>query len=128
MYKLDIPPLSVNAAYKGRKFKTPDHTKFKTLIKPLLKRLKLEPMTEKQEFFVIYKFYISATMDIDNPIKMFQDALCDILKTDDRYISGLYVRKIKVKRGNQKIEFDYFQNEHDFLQAIQHLGEEIGDV
>lgn len=121
MYELGLKPLSTNKAYRGKKFRTPEHKLFKDQAHLLLKQLNLEPLEPKQEFFVIYKFYISANSDWDNCVKTVQDAICDALNTDDRYISGAYVRKIKVKRGNERIEFDYFVCEHAHLQAIQHL-------
>ena len=64
-------------------------------------------------------------MDYDNCIKSFQDCLCSVLGTDDRYIAGAYIRKIKAKRGEQKIEFDVFESEYDQLQAIQEMIEEV---
>lgn len=121
MYELRLKPLSVNKAYKGRKFRTPEHKLFKDKAHILLKNLNLEPLKPKQEFFVIYKFHISANSDWDNCVKTVQDAICEALKTDDRYISGAYVRKIRVKRGDERIEFDFFTKEYDMLQAIQHL-------
>ena len=121
MYKLDLKPVSVNEAYKGRRFSTDIHRLFKDQAAILLRRLKLPRLKPKEEFFVIYKFYTSSRNDADNLIKLTQDSICAALGTDDRYISGIYVRKIKVKKGNERIEFDVFQYEYDMLQAIQNL-------
>ena len=113
--------MSVNQAYRGRKFRTPECHLFKDKAAILLRRLKLPKLVPKQEFFVIYKFYTSLQSDADNLIKLIQDSICAALGTDDRYISGIFVRKIKVKKGNERIEFDVFQYEYDMLQAIQNL-------
>lgn len=126
MFTFPLKPISVNESYKGKRYRTPEHKLFKDKSAILFRNIKgLPDVQGKKEFFVIYKFYISKMMDIDNGIKGFQDALCDALNTDDRYISGAYVRKIGVKKGNEKIEFDIFLNEYDQLQAIYDLGEEI---
>ena len=124
MYTVPIKPISVNQSFQGKKYQTKEHKEFKVVATALLKRVRdLKRIPEKKEFFVIYKFYISASMDYDNCIKSFQDCLCSVLGTDDRYIAGAYIRKIKAKRGDQKIEFDVFEDEYTFIQAIQDMGE-----
>ena len=119
LYEIPLKAQSVNAAYKGRRYHTPEHKLFKEQCTILLNRLNLEKLCKKQEFYVIYRFHISANTDYDNCIKSFQDVLCNILGTDDRYIQGAYIRKVKAKKGDEKIEFAIFEYEYDLLQFLQ---------
>ena len=119
--KLDIAPLSVNLAYRGRRFKTNDHKQFEIICTALLNQLKLKEIPPKTGFYVIYRFHISSASDWDNCIKVFQDLLCKCLKTDDRYISAAYVQKRKAKKKEEKIEFQVFDNEEDHFKAIQEM-------
>lgn len=119
MFKLRIKPISVNEMYKGRKFRTKKCHLFKEQMALHLRDLDLPKLLPKEEFFMIYRFYTSSQNDVDNLIKATQDSICTSLGTDDRYISGLFVRKIKVKKGEERIEFDVFKDESKFLKSIK---------
>ena len=125
MFEIPIKPISINDAYKGRRYSTDEHKKFKDLASILLRKLNLPKLRPKQEFYVIYRFHIGRSADYDNCIKVVQDQICNALGVDDRWIGSCYVKKIKAKKGDEKIEFNIFQNEYDQLKAIQCMNSEI---
>ena len=118
MHSIQIKPISVNEAYKGRRFKTPAHKLFNDKVDILLKKMRLPKIKPREPLYIIYRFYTSAAQDYDNNIKCFQDRLMQRLKTDDRYIYGAFIEKIVTKRGEEKIEFEIFKKKTLFLEAI----------
>lgn len=121
MHELPIKPLSVNKAYRGRRFSTDEHKKFKDMASIRLKKMDLPKLKPKEKFYMIYIFFVSGTSDADNFIKTAQDSICAALGTDDRYVESLYCRKVKCKKGSEKIFFDIFTNEYDQLRSIQDM-------
>ena len=119
MHTLQLKPISVNEAYKGRKFKTPQHKKFKDHAKILLRSKRLPKVEKKQPFFILYHFYTNMQNDLDNLIKLTQDSICEKLGTDDRYIMGMHAKKFIAKKGEEKIKFKIFVNEQDFKDHVQ---------
>lgn len=106
--KIPIRPLSINKAFKGRHFKTPEYQKFEVDCSLLLPFNKATP--PEGELFVKYTFFLKnyAQSDADNGIK----ALQDILKKrgylhDDRFIKASLVIKEPVKDiAGEKIIID----------------------
>lgn len=99
---LPIKPLSINTAYRGRRFKTPEYQDYTDDVLMLLPRRheKIEG-----ELFVRYVFYVKNydISDVDNMIKTIQDILVkgQIIK-DDRYIKVIECRKEKVMDINDE--------------------------
>lgn len=118
MHSISIKPLSINEAYKGRRFKTPAHKLYCDQVEILLRKKRLPKVKEKEPIYIIYRFYTSVAQDYDNNIKCFQDILMKKLKTDDRYVFGAYIEKIITKRGQEKIEFAIFRKKKRFLEEI----------
>ena len=103
MYKVDIKPLSVNQAYKGRRYKTTVCKNYELLVLSKLPRIKLPP----PPFKVYYEFgFSNSASDIDNPVKIFQDILQKKYKFDDKLIHEMLVKKKKVKKGKEYIKFE----------------------
>lgn len=121
MHSISIKPLSINEAYKGRRFKTPAHKLYCDQVEILLKKKRLPKVKEKEPIYIVYRFHTSAAQDYDNNIKCFQDLLMKKLKTDDRYIFGAHIEKIIAKRGQEKIEFAIFKKKEKFLEEIKIL-------
>lgn len=89
----NIRMCSVNNKYIGRSFAiSPDYRNFKKLIKALTKKIPCKP---PYYFYVELKMY----MDIDNPMKVIQDAMCEKLEINDRDILGVHIVKETQKRG-----------------------------
>ena len=102
MVKLNVKPLSVNQAYKGRKFKTDKLKSYTTLVKCSLPPYKMP----KAPFKVYYVFGFSSKLsDIDNCIKNFQDILQVRYCFDDRDIYEMHVKKRIVPKGEEFIKF-----------------------
>ena len=120
MHTLKIKPLSVNDAYKGRKYKTSNHHKFKDHITILLKNKRILKLEKKERFYILYHFYISNIQnDVDNLIKLTQDAICNKIGTDDRYIMGIHAKKFIVKKGQEHIKFKIFKTEKELNKYVQ---------
>jgi len=88
MFHISIKPLSVNKAWKGRRFKTDDYKNFQDKVVILLRRIKDVPVYESG-MIVLYEFgFSSRASDWDNCIKNFQDILQKRIGFDDKIIVG----------------------------------------
>lgn len=96
MIKIKIKPLSVNEAWRGKRYKTDLYKNYSKLV-PLLLPKKLEIPKGKLTIKYIFGFSNSLS-DIDNPVKQFQDVLCKKYKFDDRRIYRLEILKRIVKK------------------------------
>lgn len=95
--------LSVNRAYQGRRFATPELKAYKEMLFYTLPYLKIP----KGKLSVHYIFGVSSKLaDIDNGIKAFQDALCEKYNFNDRDIYELRAEKKIVKKGEEYIKFE----------------------
>jgi len=103
MITLKIKPLSLNHAYCGRRFKTPELEYFKQqvyLFTP--KNLKIP----EGKLAVKYVFGVSSkNADGDNLIKAFQDAISEKYGFNDKIIYKWEVEKIDVEKGSEFISF-----------------------
>lgn len=103
MVKLDIKPLSVNEAWKGRRYKTDKYKSFERAVLLMLPR-KMDipegPLSLSLEFG-----FSSANSDIDNPVKMFIDCLQKKYGFNDKRIFELNIKKRPVKKGAEFINF-----------------------
>lgn len=105
MPKVHIKPLSVNKAWAGKRFKTPE---YKLYEQELLLRLKPMKLPDKP-----YKLHLTFGVsnmqsDWDNPIKPFVDILQKRYGFNDRDIYQGIVNKVKVKKGEEYINFSLF--------------------
>jgi len=101
--RLDIKPLSVNEAWRGRRFKT---DKYSDYINHML--LILPPLNVPDgELALEITFGLSSrAADIDNPLKCFIDCLQKKYGFDDKMIFKLFVEKVIVKKGAEFIEWE----------------------
>lgn len=103
MARIDIKPLSVNEAYRGRRFATAELTQYKRDLGWLLPRMEVPngPLSAR------YVFGLSSIgADVDNCVKAFQDAIAEHYGFDDRVIYHLDVTKVDVSRGKEFVEFE----------------------
>jgi Holliday junction resolvase RusA-like endonuclease len=106
MIILNIKALSVNKAFQGRRFKSPEYNKFISnmlLVLPKLKDVPTKDIRLKIEFG-----YSSKLSDIDNGLKTFLDCLVKKYGFDDRYIIELFVTKKIVEKGKDHIKFTFY--------------------
>lgn len=103
MERINIKPLSVNDAWKGRRYRTDKYKKFNCDVQLLLPPIK-EYFQGKLKLSVCFGFS-SRGSDIDNPLKPFLDALQIRYGINDNQIYELNVIKKIVKKGNDYIEY-----------------------
>jgi len=101
---LNIKPLSVNKAWQGKRFKTPEYKKYEIQV------LRLLPDIEIKEFKRLKITYGFSNMmsDIDNPTKLVLDLLQKKYNVNDRDLIYLVLHKEKTKKGEEFIEIDFY--------------------
>ena len=100
--RLPIKALSVNAAYRGRRFATPALTQYKRDIGLLLPKITIPD----GKLFVSYVFgFSSKGSDIDNCVKATTDAIAEHFLFNDNRIYELHIRKVDVPKGAEFVEF-----------------------
>lgn len=103
MNVLNIKPLSVNEAWKGRRFKTDKYKRFEREI-----LLMLPAGFEVPDGDLVLRLewgFSSAGSDYDNPIKPFQDCLQKKYGFNDSRIVEGNQKKHKVKKGCEYIKW-----------------------
>ena len=101
-HRIGIKPLSLNSAYRGRRFSTITLEVYKRELAYLLPKLKIP----KGKLRVWYRFGVSSKgSDGDNLIKCLQDALADQYGFNDKQIYEWTVEKVDVRKGSEFIEF-----------------------
>jgi Holliday junction resolvase RusA-like endonuclease len=102
--RVNIKPLSVNQAFKGRRFKTDKYNTFiSSMLIMLPNSLKIDSKVHLR-LDVVFG-YSSRGSDIDNCLKTFIDCLVKKYGFDDRNIYELNVRKVIVKKKEEYIDF-----------------------
>lgn len=109
MNKIKIKPLSVNGAWKGRRYRTDDYKKYQKLLGLLLKYKKIP---EGKLKLITRVGYSSKSSDIDNFLKPFIDCLQKKYMFNDNRIYKLDVEKVDVKKGEEFIEFELLKYEN----------------
>ena len=101
--KINIKPLSVNVAWKGRKFKTDAYKRFEKEVLLLLPKKYNIPLGSLK---IRLKWGFSSSLaDWDNPIKPFQDILQKKYSFNDSRVFDAHVTKEIVKKGDEYIYF-----------------------
>lgn len=100
--RIDIKPLSVNDAWKGRRFKSDAYKKYESDVLLLLESADIP--TGPLEIHLTFGFS-SASSDWDNPIKPFQDCLQKKYGFNDNRIKRGIVDVVDVEKGHEFIEF-----------------------
>lgn len=101
MYKdirVQIKPMSVNTAWKGRRYKTQEYIQYEQDLGYLL----------PNSWIFTGKLYIefgfsSLLADIDNPVKPLLDIMQKKYGFNDRDITELHLKKIQVHKGKEYI-------------------------
>ena len=103
MDKIKIKGISVNEAYRGRRFATPELKAFKDVLSFLLPRRKVP----KGKLEVWYEFGVSSKRsDGDNLQKAIQDGLATQYGFNDNQIYKWHGEKVDVKKGEEYISFE----------------------
>ena len=102
MTRLPIKPLSVNDAWKGRRYKTDKYIAYEMELLYRLPKIVLPP----PPYEVTYRFgFSSVSSDNDNPVKPFQDVLSKKYKFNDKLIKRTIIESDYVKKGQEFVEF-----------------------
>lgn len=101
--KIDIKPLSVNEAWKGRRFKTDKYKKYES---DVLKQLRPLKIPDGNLDIHIYVGFSNKQSDIDNAAKPFIDILQKKYGFNDSRIYQLSMYKQIVPKGQEYIAFD----------------------
>ena len=103
MIRINIKPMSVNGAWRGRRFKTKNYLDYEKAVFLLLPKSIDIP---EGKLKLIIKFGLSSkNADLDNPIKLFQDILQKRFGFNDRLIYSIDAEKFDVKKGTEFIDF-----------------------
>ena len=102
-----IKPLSVNQAWKGKRFKTPEYKKYErdVLLTLTMQGFKPSDVPEGPIEITLMFGFSNPRCDFDNPIKPFVDILQKHYKFDDCRIYKATILKEKVKKGFEFIAF-----------------------
>jgi len=104
VHTLYIKPLSVNQAFRGRRFKTREYEDYEKELFYLLPNL--EVPDGKLELNLVFGLS-SKNADTDNPIKIFSDVCQKKYCFNDKMIYKIIVEKKIVKKGNEFIKFEF---------------------
>ena len=104
MNKLSIKALSVNRAWAGRRFKTPEYKAFEQEMLLTLPKLKVP---EGKLFLRLEFGFSNSGSDIDGPTKTVIDCLSKKYLFNDNRIYLLEVAKEVVSKGSEYIAFDF---------------------
>lgn len=100
--KLNIKPLSVNACWQGKRFKTKKYKAYEKELLLILPKMKIPNPPYK----IFFEFGFSSQLsDYDNPVKPLQDILQKKYKFDDRDIFEAEIKKVLVKKGKEYFKF-----------------------
>ena len=103
MIKINIKPLSVNKAWKGRRQKSHYYKQFESDMLLMLPKKHVIP--EGELWIVIEYGFSSRASDLDNPTKMVLDILSKKYDFNDNRIYYLTLRKEIVKKGQEYVKF-----------------------
>ena len=103
MTRVNIKPVSVNIAFQGRRFKTPQYKKFEQDLLSILPPKNISANRLK----VVYRFGFSSKLsDLANPEKLVTDILSKKYGFNDNQIYEMQLFKEIVPKGAEFLEFE----------------------
>ncbi|MAO23838.1 MAG: hypothetical protein CMJ25_24080 [Phycisphaerae bacterium] len=103
MIGLKIKPLSVNKAWKGRRYKTDEYKAYEKSVLLMLPNLDIPD----GDLHVSIEFgFSNKASDLDNPVKLFVDILQKKYGFNDSRICEYSLKKKKTIKGADYIMFD----------------------
>jgi Holliday junction resolvase RusA-like endonuclease len=102
--KVNIKPLSVNQAWKGKRYKTEKYKNYETTLMYVLPKDVFIPSGEINLTLIFGQS--SPLADFDNPVKLFVDCLQKKYGFNDRKIKRCVIEVKKVKKGEEFIDFE----------------------
>lgn len=109
--RIQVKPLSTNALYTGRRWKTQEYRNYNQLVLFHLKNTKLT-LKEGSKVFLYIKVGVSYSgADLTNTVKGFEDIISKRYGFNDNRNFRTFLEKEVVKKGEEYIEFNIFENE-----------------
>ena len=105
MEEVLIKPLSVNDAWKGRRYRSDKYKSWSNALTYILPKLEMN-LSGKMRLCIEYGFS-SKGSDVDNPTKPFLDVLSKKYGFNDNQIYELILYKKIVKKGDEFIRFSF---------------------
>lgn len=100
--RVSVKPMSVNLAYKGRRYRTKEYDAHEKNVFSMLPKL----IIPEPPYHIYFKFCFSTTnADCDNPLKIQIDLLQKFYNFNDRNVYKLTVEKTIVPKGHEYFEF-----------------------
>ena len=100
--RIEMKPMSVNDAWQGRRFKTPQYKEYERAMLFLLKRGTLPP----PPYEVWYEWgFSNIQCDVGNPEKQMSDILQKKYGFNDNQIWRMHLEKRKVPKGKEYVRF-----------------------
>lgn len=100
--RINLKPMSVNDAWKGRRFKSDNYKEYEAIVLRMLPEIDLP----KPPYAIHFKFGFSSTAsDWDNCIKPTQDVIAKRYNFNDKHIRKGIVETEIVKKGKEYFEF-----------------------
>lgn len=94
--------MSVNAAWKGKRFKTKEYQVYEAALIALLPKITLPDPPYRLDFTFGFS---SAGSDCSNPIKLMEDILQKKYGFNDNQVYHISAQKVKVQKGSEFVEF-----------------------
>lgn len=101
--RVNIKPLSINQAWAGRRFKTPQYKQYEKKLLFILPKYEVPKGQIRIDYIVGYS---NMQSDIDNFLKSFQDILQKKYGFNDNMIYHIQIIKQIVKKGSEFINFE----------------------
>ena len=101
--RVNIKPLSVNALWQGRRFKTPKYKRYETDVLKQLRPMQIEGGNLE---LTIKAGFSNKSADLDNICKAFTDILQKAYGFNDSRIYQINLTKEIVPKGKEFIEWD----------------------
>jgi Holliday junction resolvase RusA-like endonuclease len=106
-FNINQKPLSVNEAYRGRRFRTKAYIEFERCMLLKMPKGKIDP--EQMLRVELFFGFSTKSADIDNPIKATLDLAQKKYGFNDKMVFELNVRKCLVKKGDEFISMGIFK-------------------
>ena len=105
IFNLKIKPISINEAWRGRRFKTDRYNDFQMLMLSLLPKAEINSFKRLKLIFGMS----NSLSDIDNPVKMTIDCIQKKYGINDRDLIYLELHKVKTEKGAEFIEIEFLE-------------------
>lgn len=120
-FSVDIPPISINRCWQGRRFKTKEYKEWRESAYYTILPKDNYHWHPEALFTVKYTFHVKNffKIDVDNMIKPIQDSLVEIgILPDDRLVTKIEAEKIKCEKG-EKESIDIFIEVNGYHKSVK---------